>query len=88
MKKMLLASVAALFLATGAAHTKPLTQKQIREYKALIGIGLTKKDAAQVARDPVVKKNEWGWSCDGGPDSKLIRVKGAGYKYKKNAVCE
>jgi hypothetical protein len=33
---------------------KPLTQKQFREYKELRRIGLTKKDAAQAARDPGV----------------------------------
>jgi len=86
MKALLLASVAALVLLS-AANAKPLTPKQVREYKALRSIGITKKDSRQVARDPGVKKGEWGWVCEGGGSSP-IRVKGEGAKYRKNAVCE
>jgi hypothetical protein len=68
-------------------HRRPLTPKQARSYKELRSIGLTKKDAARVARDPGVKKNQWGWGCtDEGRT--LERVKGGGAKYKTNAVCE
>jgi hypothetical protein len=89
MRKVLLTGVAALFLATGAAHAgKPLTPKQVREYKALRSIGITKKDARQVVRDPGVKKGEWGWVCENPESGKLIRVRGQGAKYKNNAVCE
>ena len=89
MKMLLLAGIAALLLATGTAHAKkPLTPKQIKSYKELRGIGLTKKDAAQVARDPGVKKSEWGWVCEVDPVIKMHRIKGGGAKYKKNAVCE
>jgi hypothetical protein len=62
-------------------------QNRGREYKALIGIGIPKKDAEQVARDPGVKKNEWGWICED-EGRKLTCVKGEGAKYKNNAVCE
>jgi hypothetical protein len=134
MHKILLASIAALFLATGAAHAqyrpnydpkahewqspetgynepvygpswegcthantlskKPLTPKQVKEYKALRSIGITKKDAARVARDPGVKKGGWGWTCE---DKMAVCVKAdgaSGYpiaslvKYKNNVVCE
>ena len=94
MNKALLTGIAALLLATGAANTKPLTPKQVREYKALRSIGITKKDARQVVRDPGVKKGEWGWYCEGGEslpermkatDTKVARTL---TKYRKNAVCE
>ena len=66
---------------------RPLTRKQTRAYKELRSIGLSKRDAGRVARDPGVKKNEWGWGCtDEGRT--LERVKGSGAKYKTNAVCE
>jgi hypothetical protein len=66
---------------------KPFTAKQRQQYKTLRDAGLTKRDARQVARDPGVKKNEWGWACEsaGGP---VVRMKGEGSKYRKNAVCE
>jgi hypothetical protein len=35
---------------------RPLTPKHTRAYKELRSIGLTKKDAARVARDPGIKK--------------------------------
>jgi hypothetical protein len=82
----LLTGIAALFLATGAM-AKPLTPSQVRTYQDLIGIGITKKDAERVARDPGVKKGEWGWVCEGG-GGKLMRVRGKGAKHKNNAVCE
>jgi hypothetical protein len=95
MKKLLLTGIAVLFLATGTAHAKkPLTPKQVKEYKALIGAGITKKDAARVVRDPGVKKGEWGWTCE---DMMAVRVKADGapgypisslVKYKNNVVCE
>jgi hypothetical protein len=64
---------------------KPLTPSQVREYKALIGAGIPKQDAARVVRDPGVKKGEWGWVCDG---KEAVCVRGEGRKYKKNVVCE
>jgi hypothetical protein len=95
MKRLFLTSVAALLLATGTAHAKkPLTPSQVRTYKALRGIGITKEDAARVARDPGVKKGEWGWFCASG-ESLPERLKNDGTplgkslaKYRKNAVCE
>jgi hypothetical protein len=68
--------------------------KSLGEYKALIGAGITKKDAARVVRDPGVKKGEWGWTCE---DMMAVRVKADGapgypisslVKYKNNVVCE
>jgi hypothetical protein len=95
MKKLFLSGIAVLFLSTGTAHAeKPLTPKQTRTYKELRSIGLTKKDAAQVARDPGVKKGEWGWYCEGGESfpmrMKAVDTKVAStlVKYRKNAVCE
>jgi hypothetical protein len=71
---------------------KPLTPKQTREYKALIGIGITKKDAARVARDPGVKKGEWGWVCDDDKTAICVRgevaIREGARKYKNNVVCE
>jgi hypothetical protein len=71
---------------------KPLTPKQIREYKALIGIGITKKDAARVVRDPGVKKGEWGWTRVGGASEGTMCVKNEGserlMKYRNNVVIE
>jgi hypothetical protein len=86
--KALIAGVAALLLATGAAYAdkKPLTPKQAREYRLLISAGITKKDAERVVRDPGVKKGEWGWTCS--DDKEAVRVKGGGVKYKNNVVCE
>ena len=86
--KLFLTSIAALLLVTGAAHAKPLTPKQVREYKALRSIGITKKDARQVVRDPGVKKGEWGWVCEVDPVIRVYKVRDAGSKYKRNAVCE
>ena len=85
--KALIAGIAALLLTTGAAHAdkKPLTPKQAREYKALVSAGIPKKDAKRVVRDPGVKKDEWGWVCDG---KEAVCVRGEGTKYKKNVVCE
>ena len=77
-------------LATGATHAlaKPLTPKQARTYKDLRSVGLTKRDAAQAARDPGVKKGKWGWVCENPESGKLIRMRGQAAKYKTNAVCE
>ena len=94
--RALLTGIAALFLwQPGTAHAKkPLTPKQVREYKALRSIGITKKDARQVVRDPGVRKGEWGWYCESGEslpermkaiDTKVARTL---TKYRKNAVCE
>jgi hypothetical protein len=83
----------------GAAHlitrsNKPLTQEQMRVYKALRGIGLSKEDSARVARDPGVKKGEWGWMGNGvnGP-VECVRNDGSEgsqglMKYKNNVVVE
>jgi len=76
-----------------SARRKPLTRKQFQAYKALRSIGSTKEDAARVARDPGVKKGEWGWDCEpvSGP---IYRVKSDGQepyrimKYRQNVVCE
>jgi hypothetical protein len=70
-----------------SATDRKLTPDQLHTFNQLIGIGLTKKDAERVARDPGVKKNEWGWVCEGGGGN-LIRQKGSGARYKRNAVCE
>ena len=82
MKKVLLAGVAALSLATGTAHAddKPC----VRE---LLGIGLTKADAKR-ACDDQVKPNEYGWVCENPETGKLHREKGKGTRRKSNAVCE
>jgi hypothetical protein len=70
------------------------TVRQMRSYlyregtKDLVSIGIFKKDAKRIARDPGVKKDEWGWVCEIGESIKHVRVKGVGTKYKRNAVCE
>jgi hypothetical protein len=135
MKKLLLASVAVLLLATGMAYAeesdevlaerckngatywcgildqrnarhciqalapasnKPLTRKQFRTYKELRSIHIPKEDAAQVARDPGVKKGEWGWAWDGEESGNVKCVKADGsvwhpgnlMKYRNNVVVE
>jgi hypothetical protein len=89
MNKVFLTSVTALFLVTGTAHarkegciqtlapspTNPLTSKQLRAYKELRSIGITKKDAARVVRDPGVKKGEWGWVRAGSASEGVMCVK-------------
>ena len=88
MKKLVATAVLALSLvSTSALAGKPLTPKQLEAYRSLVDAGIDKKDALSVARDPGVKKNEWGWTCDG-EDKTVIRVKGEGARYKRNAVCE
>jgi hypothetical protein len=71
---------------------KPLTPKQVREYRALRSIGIDKKDAAQVVRDPGVKKGEWGWTRVGGASEGVMCVKNEGserlMKYRNNVVIE
>jgi hypothetical protein len=71
---------------------KPLTPKQVRVYKDLRSIGITKKDAAQVARDPGVKKGEWGWTRVGGASEGVMCMKQNGFerlmKYRNNVVVE
>jgi hypothetical protein len=69
---------------------KPLTQKQFREYKELRRIGLTKKDAAQAARDPGVKKGEWGWTQGGDKGAMCVKKEGSEWlsKYRNNVVVE
>jgi hypothetical protein len=70
-------------------HAKPLTPKQFQFYKDPRRIGIGKKDARQVARDPGVKEGQWGWSCE---SMQLVYTKatraGELTKYAKNAVCE
>jgi hypothetical protein len=80
-----LLAFAALLLMTGAAHA--LTPKQ-QAYKELRSLGISKKDAVRIVRDPGVKKNEWGWVCEVDPVVKQYRVKGSGARYKRNALCE
>jgi hypothetical protein len=80
-----------LTLETGRAK-KPLTPRQAAIYKDLRSIGITKKDAAQVARDPGVKKGEWGWTRVGGASEGVMCVKNEGserlMKYRNNVVIE
>ena len=71
--------------ASAASSGKQLTPSQTQTFNELISIGFDEKDAEQVARDPGVKKNEWGWICESG---KLKREKGFGTRNKRNAVCE
>jgi hypothetical protein len=75
-----------------ALSKKPLTSKQARTYKELRSIGITKKDAAQVARDPGVKKGEWGWTRVGGASEGVMCVRQEGserlMKYRNNVVVE
>jgi hypothetical protein len=88
MRTLLLAGIAALFLATGTAHAAKLTPKQRHDFDQFRSIGISKKEAKQAARDPGVKKNEWGWTCENPETGELRRVKGSGARYKRNAVCE
>jgi hypothetical protein len=74
--------------ARGAHAKKPLTLKQIKDYKDLRSIGISKKEARRVARDPGVKKGEWGWICEVDPAIRVYKAPGVGAKYKRNAVCE
>jgi hypothetical protein len=72
--------------------TKPFTPKQLWTYKELLKAGLSEKDAAQAARDPGVKKGEWGWT-QGDDDSgnpKCVKKEGSEWlaKYKNNVVVE
>jgi hypothetical protein len=69
-------------------HRRPLTPKQARSYKELRSIGFTKREAAQIASDPGVKKGEWGWNCENPESGRLVLMKGTGAKYQANAVCE
>jgi hypothetical protein len=73
-------------------NAKPLTPRQVRDYKALRSIGITKKDAARVVRDPGVKKGEWGWDRAGSASEGVICVKKNGsewlMKYRNNVVVE
>lgn len=55
-----LLAIALTLVSTGAFAAKPLTPKQFETYQALVDMGIDKKDADSVARDPGVKKNEWG----------------------------
>ena len=87
MTKTLLIGIAALLLQS-TANAKPLTPKQVQDYKALRSIGITKRDARRVVRDPGVKKGEWGWVCEVDPAIRVYKVPGEGSKYKRNAVCE
>jgi hypothetical protein len=88
MKRLFLASIAALFLATGTAHAAKLTAKQRYMFNQYRSIGISKEEAKQAVRDPGVKKNEWGWECVNPETGELRRVKGRGARYKRNTVCE
>ena len=88
MKKLLLTSVAALFLATGTAHAGSGYKSC---YRGLRSAGITKTDARRVCRDPGVKPGEYGWVC--GPDKGAIRIKAQvkgekPVRYQRNVVCE
>jgi hypothetical protein len=73
MNKLTIVAVTLALAAPAQAHSvKPLTPSQVQTYQDLIDIGITKKDAERVARDPGVKEGEWGWVCEGG-GGKLMR---------------
>jgi len=90
--KHVLAALALLALSASlcAADARPLTRKQYESYKEIRALGIDKRTSRRVARDPGVKKNQWGWVCsvNPGPVIEHKRIEGAGAKYKRNAVCE
>jgi hypothetical protein len=88
-RTLLLASIAALFLATGAvpADAKDKYRICLRE---LQNAGITKADAKRGCNPKnYVKPNEYGWVCENpeGPTT-MSRIKGQGTYRKQDAICE